>query len=220
MISKQIENPYWELVQQFPNREWAQKVGRFEPVPVLFGADGSVVQTRPALVRQYAWAIPNPEALAFVARHLAPQAIEIGAGTGYWSWCLSQLGIDIIAYDICPPHLEPNDFHSPLDAETEKPTGERAPVFYDVRYGDASKAAEYPERTLLLCWPPDCPMASEALRQYRGSKCVYIGEDEGGCTADRAFFSLLKQEWRKVDAFKLVNWAMIHDEILVYERRS
>lgn len=43
---------------------------------------------RDAFVRRYAWAISSPEAIAFVAKHLGPDAIEIGGGvlgTGHGS---------------------------------------------------------------------------------------------------------------------------------------
>ena len=87
--------------------------------------------------------------------------VEIGAGGGYWARCLREAGADIIAYDRRPPGEE-----APWDWREGNQWFDD--TWFLVQEGDESMAGLYPERTLLLCWPPIFdPMAANALRLYR-----------------------------------------------------
>lgn len=174
---------------------------------------------REDLVVRYAWAVPDPASLAFVAEQARGRIVEIGAGTGYWAWQLSQLGVDVVAYDRHPPDRGGNHWHSPRHLETGNPTKEPAPVFFPVRRGGAPRAARHPDRTLLLCWPPySGTVASRALRAYSGQRVIFIGEGEGGCTAEDAFFRALERGWIEVADHRPVQWRGVHDWITVYDR--
>src|SRR4051812_25298577 len=86
---------------------------------------------RKKLIWAYSWAVPSPEAVEEIARH--SPIIEIGAGTGYWAWLLSQAGSDVVACDanvVAPPH------------------------WFAVREGGPGVLSEHSERALFLCWPP------------------------------------------------------------------
>jgi SAM-dependent methyltransferase len=97
---------------------------------------------RDNLTREYAWGIPTQHALETIAKY-AP-ILELGAGSGYWAYLLRKKGVDILAYDRSPPSLRPKRaWHG------KQWTG--------VVYGRARKAAKHPDRTLLLCWPPQAP---------------------------------------------------------------
>jgi hypothetical protein len=52
----------------------------------------------------YAWAIPNPEAIATLVQH--SPLIEIGAGRGYWAALAAAEGADILAFDPNLPNRE------------------------------------------------------------------------------------------------------------------
>ena len=54
-----------------------------------------------ALAQRYSYVFPDDHALATIAR-LGP-LVEMGAGTGYWAFCLRALGVDIVAVDQAPP---------------------------------------------------------------------------------------------------------------------
>jgi hypothetical protein len=116
------------------------------PWPASMG-DGSSIAThtvRRAGCSTYAWAIPSEEALDLIAQH--GPIVEIGAGTGYWARLLAGRGVDIICYDMYPPIVdELNGWH------------DKAGLFYPVNGGGPEIAAEHPDRTLLLCWPPYSP---------------------------------------------------------------
>jgi len=60
-------------------------------------------------------------------------------------------------------------------------------------------------------------MASDTLRQFRGDTLIYIGEGEGGCTADDMFFDRL-DEWKHIETIDIPQWDGIYDRLSVYQR--
>lgn len=211
--ARALNNPYWLAAQACGvTRERRNWWLRPPLLPSAFAA-------RRVLVAQYAWAIPDPHALAFVACALGARAVEMGAGTGYWASLLTQLGVDILAYDEAPPDRVGNIFHSPLLANGYS-TGETRPTYTRVEVGapDTLRVLS-PDRALFLCWPPyHDPMAFEALTAFGGQRVVYIGEEEGGCTSGDAFFAVLARDWWEVAVCRIAQWDGIHDRIYVYDR--
>ena len=162
----------------------------------------SPFRIRRELVKKYAWAIPTPEAIDKCVEHSPNGIVEIGAGGGYWAKLLRESGLEVAAFDTAP--------HSNHHVEGE---------WSEVRYGGPKKAARFPERTLFLCWPPyDTPMARNTLRAFTGEKFIFIGEDDGGCTGNAAFFKLLAREWEELEYVPLPQWPGIHDGLTVYRR--
>src|SRR5262249_41959535 len=91
-----------------------------------------------------------------------------------------------------------------------------------VTQGNEASAARHPDRSLLLSWPPmGEPMAYNALRAYRGDTLLYIGDAEGGLTADSAFFRELSRNWRLVETAPVDQWRVSEsrDKLWVYKRR-
>ena len=159
---------------------------------------------RTDLVRHYAWAIPNESALDVLARH-AP-IIEIGAGAGYWAWCLRQRQVDILAFDLDPTVANHQMRREPWTA---------------VHRGGARITGYHADRTLFLCWPPyHKRMAFNALRSYRGDTLVYVGEGLGGCCADDAFFGRVEREWIEIREVSVPQWTGLHDSMSVFTRRK
>lgn len=200
-------NPYWLVVRDLPGDEffmglygvWSPEAHHSQPE----------LLRRNDLVRDYCWTITDPATLAFVAEHAGPAVVDIGAGTGYWAYQLVQLGVDVVAYDLAPPASSGNKWHS---------TGEQ---WFPVKVGGPKAARRHPDRTLLLSWPPyDEPMGADTLRAYRGSRVVYIGEGEGGCTGDDKFHDLLTDGWTQVAEHEPVQWSGLHDRVFVYDRNT
>jgi len=195
-IETKTVNPYWEEAKDMlTGDEWDYHF---------------IIQSSEARVRcckMYAFAITDPASVSFVAEHLGTRAIEMGAGTGYWAWQLTQLGVDILAYDKFPPDKLPNDYFSQIKA------------WHPVQQGDPKILTEHPDRALFLCWPPyGGSLAHECLQAYQGHRFVFIGEDCGGCTGDDDFFALLDKDWQEIAEHPIQQWRYIHDVITVYER--
>ena len=111
------------------------------------------IHERATLVDHYAWAIPTTDAVDFITQH-GPM-LEIGAGRGYWAWCIDQRGGDIIATDIDPP---------------------RDP-WYPVERLDARDAVDtYRERTVILCCPEtDQRWPTDALDHIDNELVALVG---------------------------------------------
>jgi len=151
---------------------------------------------REELVEEYAWAIPNHEAIETVAR--CDPILEVGAGNGYWAHLLRQIDVDVLATD--------------LNASTDQ---EWSPV----RKADARDVVpDYPDRTLLMVWPSYSESwATETLGAYQGDTCIYVGEGRGGCTADDRFHQMLHEEWGLTETVRIPQYTGIRDRLEVWE---
>ncbi len=156
---------------------------------------------RTDLVNKYSWAIPDSGAIELIKKY--GPIVEIGAGSGYWSYLLKQSGANIIAYD-------------------KKPYNNRycKANWGNVRYGSTKKASLHTDRSLFLCWPPyNNQMAYKALSYYSGDTLIYVGESRHGCTADYDFFTKLDNEWELVEEYDIPQWIGLHDTLTIYKRK-
>lgn len=215
MTDIQTVNPYWDEVK---DRDIEQSLMHSIHLSIK-DYEESIWHKRHDYCRKYTWAVPDPASLAFVAQYLAPRAIEIGAGMGYWAWQLTQLGVDMVCYDIAPPDVVTNNtYHSPRTDKYGDFTDTYITPYARILQGGPEVLTAHSDRTLFLCWPPMSDMAAECLRHYTGKRLIYIGEGDGGCTADEQFFTFLAQEWKEIAEHTPVQWDGIHDYITVYER--
>lgn len=161
-------------------------------------------EVRGDLVRRYAWAIPSDEAIRTLVR-LSP-IVEVGAGSGYWAKLVTEAGGNIRAFDSSPTRLKKNHFcHG---------------SWFHVERAQANVTSRFPHRTLFLCWPPyDTGMANEALRAYRGSTVVYVGESWGGCTGNDEFHGRLRDQFECTDSVEIPCWSGIYDHFTVWRRK-
>jgi hypothetical protein len=132
--------------------------------------------------------------------------VEVGAGTGYWSYELQKRGIITVATD--PIKIEKSSYKFKQQwTVIEKMTAKQA-------------IKKYPKHTLMMIWPCyDKPWAYEALKAYKGDTFVYCGESQGGCTADDNFHELLEKEWQRSMHISIPQWFGIHDYLDVYVRK-
>lgn len=160
---------------------------------------------RDTMVQKYSWAIPGENALKVISSY--GPIVEMGAGSGYWSYLLRGMGVDVIAYDHGDkwhPDIEDGKIHR----------------WTEVTYGTPESLRDHSDRTLLLVWPPYVePMAHECLIHYGGNRVIYVGEGSGGCTADDQFHEKLEEWWEQVDRVSVPQWGGIFDGMEVWERR-
>lgn len=143
------------------------------------------------LQRMFGNAIPTVQAISAIAV-LGMPIVELGCGTGYWAKILRSRGVDVAAYDICPPpayagadsarhgsasgaaghtatHHEEDDSESIFD---------RALVG-DIHIGGPEVLAGHSQRALLLAWPyegtKDRGWDVECLEHYGGWCTSAIG---------------------------------------------
>lgn len=150
---------------------------------------------RDELIEEYAWAIPNQEAIETIATY--DPVLEVGAGNGYWAYLLRQLQVDVLA----------TDADAPLDPDW-------SPVW---TASAQSVVPDYPDRTLLMVWPSyDEFWPTEALWAYQGETVIYVGEGRGGCTADDRFHQLLHDEWTLGETVAIPQYLGLNDRLEVW----
>lgn len=161
------------------------------------------------LRHRYSYAIPTERALKWMAG-IGP-IVEVGAGKGYWALMVSNQSGDVVAYDAIDPRENPK-------TDREKP-------WYHVTVADCTVAAEHPDRTLFLCWPPlDSDMATRAALAYLsagGKFIIYIGEGAGGCTASDSFFEILDAKMTDITPadVDVLSWWGVRDHLYFYRAK-
>lgn len=209
------ENPYWDIVAPSVHEQDARRVvngGRSEGSARLAFAEMTLQAT-------YAYAIPSPETIEWVARFCGDRRIvELGAGRGYWAAQMARGGLRVDAYDSEPPDKTQNV--SFLQAVGQKD------VWYPVGAVDELGIwpGAGPDEVLFLCWPPGWgnTMASTALAAFEragGRRLIYVGEPKGGKTGDDAFFDALSAGWtlESQDA-RFVSWWDLQDHAQAWVR--
>lgn len=233
-----VANPLYDLWRELhpplegADAEWEREYGRGYCLPPLrtrrlLGSDPTPADieeimrpwhARRRACREFAWAVPSPEALDVLAAH--GRIVEMGAGTGYWAGLLAAMGVDIVAYDKDPPPSAENVWHrlDEEDGRTGDPLG--VALHFPVKRGTPEALAGHADRTLFLCWPPYADeFGAECLRYYRGGRVVYVGESASGCTGDDKFHETLETAWVLESTMILPQWEGIHDRMFSYRRR-
>ena len=73
---------------------------------------------------------------------------------------------------------------------------------------------------LFICWPEyNKSYAADALSKFSGKYIIYIGENEGGCTANDEFFDILEKDWTCEQTVDIKNWWGINDSMEFYVRK-
>lgn len=200
-------NPYLDLVAILAGRP--PGVGPWRLAPGL-ARMLDLPGRRRELAGRLAWGIPNEAALALVADH-AP-VLDGGAGTGYWAALLRRRGVDVHAVDTAPRAAGGNRYHR---------AGARqwAPV---ERLSTAAAVRAYPNRTLLLCWPPpdDDAAGYGAVRAYRGDTLLYVGGDLDGATGTIRLHRELSLNWTPTEEIGLPSWPGLPDRLTVWQRNA
>jgi len=188
---------------------------------------------RTSLCTYFAWAVPNAKAIRTLV-DLKQPILEVGAGTGYWAWLLSQKGVDTAAYDLA-------------DSQGGQKHRFRHSIVKDGSVEQVS-APEHSNRILLVCWPDivgdsaqdDADRGSfgtETLKTYQGDTVVHIGELEstgvaaaangwgnpfppGGSSTSAAFQKELVECFELKETVHLPNWPPYNSHMTVWVRKK
>lgn len=162
-----------------------------------------LIRHRDIGIKRFGFAILTEDAIE-ILRLYAP-ILEVGAGTGYWAHEFIERGVDYVATDpepCCKSYFKGSEQWvgiEPLSA--------------------LDAVRKYPERALMFCWPTYADgWAAEALQAYTGSTVIYVGESDGGCTADDNFHHELNSHWDEEQVINIPQWRGIHDRIFIYRR--
>ena len=126
--------------------------------------------------------------------------LEVGAGRGFNAMMLKKACIPIVATD-------------------EKAYEQ---TFTTVEVSDGVNAIQkYSDcDCLLMVWPPYAePFAFNCLTAFKGRHLFYVGEYDGGCTGDDAFFSELSRNWNYECTKNVPQFADIHDCFFYYTKK-
>lgn len=181
-----MDNPYLDEIRSISKRS---------------GWGSWMLEERRRLISKYSFAIPSEESILAI-KGFSDTVIEVGAGSGYWAWLMSQVGIKVFAFDTEKP---PNDLFTTS--------------WHPIIIGNPVYLKKPVTAALFLCWPPyDSPMAFDALQRYPGNKLIYVGEGMEGCTADDRFHRELAAKWALVKSVSIPQWEYVHDYMMIYER--
>jgi len=198
-------NPYLKKVKKFIDDNANSELNELASLLMVKRHD---------FVSDYSFTIPYHAILKKAASY--SPIVEIGAGSGYWARCLSEMGADVIAYDQWPPGGQ-----KPWEWYRANPWFEDS--WYPLIEGDDSSSAYHPDRTLFMAWPvPLNPMAYNALVSYKdagGRIIIYIGDPHPESSGDEHFYQMLF-EHREIDNIDLYGWPGIHEKFLIYDLSS
>jgi hypothetical protein len=176
---------------------------------------------RQRLVAEYAWAIPTESVIRALQKY--EPICDLGCGTGYWAYLLSQAGARMLAVDPAPPLTGTNHWHHVKSCfgDLSMPSSSVIRHYHEIVEGSAETFDVPRNHALMLYWPPyDQPMAEVALSRYRGNCVIYVGEGSSGCTANDAFHATLEAAWSLVEYHDIPQWIGVHDGVYVYKRKG
>ena len=178
------------------------------------------IQLRDEFIVRYGYAILTSEAIGQVKLTLGEdlRILEVGAGSGYWSYEFRRAGVDCIASD---PGA--GGYIAGVSGEFASNGRVESAQFVDVQELTGLEALEKygHDRALMMVWPESDSWPAEILRGYRGRLVVLCGEPASGscCTGGEKLFELLAREWVETDQICIPNFFGINDYVGVYSRR-
>lgn len=161
---------------------------------------------REKFIQRYGFAILTREAIEVI--HPYAPLLELGAGSGYWTYELQNYGVDVIATD---SHSETFGWFQ--SGKTVQ--GRWSKTYVEIEKLEAVDAVrKYPNRNLLVVWPSyGESWAADALGTFTGQVVVYMGEWGSACADDR-FFDLLDQRFSDQVYVRMPHFWGLYDRYL------
>jgi len=153
---------------------------------------------REQFIKNYSYAVPEEKAIDELAKFISTDTcLEVGAGSGLWSYLLRSKGIKMIATDAQYSSFEMEKWEK-YYINVEKLDGESAIK----KYANCN--------VLMMCWS-----RIDFDKNFKGSKYIYIGENEGQSTC-----GIPDDEWIIEKIVKIPTWDGIIDHIRLYRRKA
>ena len=179
------------------------------------------IPLRDEFISRYGYAILTAGAISHVRRKLREDAriLEVGAGSGYWSYEFQRSGAACIASD---PGT--GGYFDSVNGGPATNWLSESRLFVEVQELTGLEALEEygHDRVLMMVWPDNDSWPAEILRAYRGRQFILCGEpaSESCCTGGDELFELLARDWVETDQIRIPNFFGINDYIGVYSRRA
>jgi hypothetical protein len=160
--------------------------------------------SRSAVIAEFGFGLPTAEVIAKIAEH--GPILEIGAGSGLWSFFLAKAGCDVVAVD-----LATDDYQLGLGIGRH----------HQVIRMDAVEAIQaYPDRSVLMVWPDRKNDVSECVADEIdvGQTLIYMGENICGLMGTQGFFERLKESFAALDKAWPPVWHSVADGLTIFRK--
>jgi hypothetical protein len=206
LIISEMLLSYWERWKLRPKRIFPASYENWD-----WEADPMIrnYRTREKFINRYGFAVLYRAAIEAM-RPYAP-LLEIGAGSGYWTYELRKYGVDCIATDTM-------DGQYGFFEENGEVTSRRWTHHYThIEILNSVEAVrKYPNRNILTVWPDyGAPWAADALDIFTGQVVIYMGEGHGNATADDRFHELLDERFGDQGAIPMPHFEYSYDRQLL-----
>lgn len=204
-----ISQKYWDFIRARICSEQEIPYDDFFKINLLAMMIES--EKRSYFIKTYSWAVPDENVLREIIEFIRDESMDqigrravvlsICSGIGLWEYLIQSMSdFDVIA--------------------TDSNSNLTMPVYMDIQIMDGVAAVtKYQTDCLFISWPPyDEPIAVKCLQQFSGNKLVYVGEGEGGCTADDNFYRELDKNWKLIKTVQNPCWQGIYDRVYMFSR--
>ncbi len=161
---------------------------------------------KPLVVFQISWALPSKKVLNEIKSFVDDDhVLEIYSGKGFWASLLKEMNVYVIATD--------NFQAFPFYVNT----------FTTVENLEAIESvSKYETNVLMMIWPPNDinSLSHQCLKNFKGYKFIYIGENSKGGYSNPLFFKELKENWKLVKCTSLINFPGLKDQCWFYVKKS
>jgi hypothetical protein len=193
----------WERLKFKERVDWSDPKSAEAHMESLTGE----FQIRESFINQYGFAILWSGAIEAM-RPYAP-LLEIGAGSGYWTYELQKHGVDCIATDTM------NGMYGFFQAEPGLKRWKNNYVEIE-KLNSVEAVRKYPKRNILTVWPDyKDTWAADALDIFTGQTVIYMGEGHGNATADDRFHELLDARFGDQDRIPMPHFEYSYDRQLL-----
>lgn len=163
------------------------------------------LRLRDKYIQDFGFAIPNDNVIEYLANN-GPW-IEIGCGKAYWAHLVQKkTNVNYV--------IPVDNFSWKNKLDLDKP-------YTPIIEGTEEVIKSFSNRNLLLIWPPYLsPMAFNAAKLLQKDRLLfYVGEGEGGCTADDQFHEYLETNFEEIKHnINIKRWPGIHDYVYIYKK--